>query len=713
MLHGPPRGCQTVGAALMRAAASGLLGASMTMHWVDYAIVLVPFVVVVAVSWGTRRHVKSVADFMSASRCAGRYLVCTSAGEAGFGAISAVAIFEYITKAGFAIGWWNTLSAPVGLLITLTGFVIYRYRETRAMTLAQFFEIRYSRGFRVFAGIMAWVSGVLNYGIFPAVGARFFVNYCGLPQKVALFGQAVPTFGVLMFVFIGFALFLTLTGGQLTIMVSDALEGLLSGVLYVVVAIALLWMFSWSQVSEAMSSVPKGQSMLNPFDTAAATDFNIWYVLIGICSMLYNQMAWQGGHAFRSSAANPHEAKMGNILGGWRGFSRSVMITLLGICAFTYMTHPDFAAGAAAVNAQLGAIDSAQIQGQMRAPVALAHLLPIGIKGAFAAIMFFAMIACDGSYMHSWGSIFIQDVVLPFRKKPFSPKQHIRLLRWSIAGVGVFAYLFGLLFQQTDYILMFFAITGAIFLGGSGCAILGGLYWKRGTTAAAWAGMVTGSGLAVFVIALQQAWKPLGPWLARLAGEAGAPGLRDYLAAHAEKFPVNGQVMYFYAMLAAVAVYVVVSLLTCREPFNMDRMLHRGRYALEGGSPETAKRRFTWGSLMGFDREFTLGDKVISGSMFCWSMFWFAVFGVMTLWYLVRPWPLHVWSTYWHVNQVVVPLLVGIVTTIWFTWGGTRDLIRLFRALPHVKRDARDDGTVAGHRNLDELPEGGEPPAKA
>lgn len=396
---------------------------------------------------------------------------------------------------------------------------------------------------------------------------------------------------------------------------------------------------------------------------------------------------------------------MGNILGSWRGVARGVMITLLGICAFTYMTHPDFASGAAAVNAQLQTIDSAQIQNQMRAPVAIAHLLPIGVKGAFAAIMFFAMIACDGSYMHSWGSIFIQDVILPFRKKPFTPKQHIRLLRWSIAGVGVFAFFFGLFFHQTDYILMFFAITGAIFLGGSGCAILGGLYWKRGTTAAAWAGMITGSSLAVGVIMLQQVWTQIHPWLTRVAAQILGPGARDYLLAHAAKFPVNGQVMYFCAMLAAVVVYVVVSLLTCRAPFNMDRMLHRGKYALEGASPETAKRRFTWGSLMGFDREFTRGDKLISASLFAWSMFWFAVFVVMTLWYLLRPWPLHVWSTYWHINQVVVPLLIGIVTTVWFTWGGTRDLIRLFRVLPTVKRDARDDGTVAGHRNLDETPE--------
>jgi SSS family solute:Na+ symporter len=173
--------------------------------------------------------------------------------------------------------------------------------------------------------------------------------------------------------------------------------------------------------------------------------------------------------------------------------------------------------------------------------------------------------------------------------------------------------------------------------------------------------------------------------------------------AHADKFPINGQVMNFFAMFSASVVYVTVSLCTCKVDFNMDRMLHRGKYAIEGDvSPASSSRKLHWGAVLGFDSEFTRGDKVIAGSLFCWNMFWFLVFAVMTLWYLINPWPLNVWVAYWHIYSIVLPLLLGVVTTIWLTWGGTRDLLRLFKTLGNLKRNPLDDGSVVNHHNLGE-----------
>ena len=512
---------------------------------------------------------------------------------------------------------------------------------------------------------------------------------------------------VVMGLYLTVTLTLTMTGGHLTIMVTDCVGSLITMVFYTVVIIALLRMFSWSQIYTTMASAPAGQSMLDPFDTARISDFNIWYVLIGIFGGVYGYMTWQGGHAFNNCAINAHEAKMAGILGRWRGMGSGLMFVLIPICAYTYLHHPDFAAGAARVQDILKAVPEDQIRTQVTTAATLGQMLPVGVKGMVVSIFLLGLIACDSSYLHSWGSIFIQDCIMPLRKTPFSPRQHLWLLRIAILGVAIFGFTFSLLYRQTEYVLMFFAITGAIY-SGAGAVLLGGLYWKNGTTAAAWCAMVSGSTLAVLGLLVQQPfiWSGLHDLVNAGAGNS-ATGWLAHLAAHwPARFPINGQYMFFIAMLTAVTLYVGVSLLTCREDFNMERMLHRGQYAMEPTSDTTkapVRRQSKLEEFIGIDDEFTRGDRILAWSVMLWSMAWFVLFVVITLWNLIARWPLKWWGTYWHYEMIILPLLVMGVTTVWFWVGGVRDLIRLFQRLKTVRRNDLDDGMVVGHRNLDEV----------
>jgi len=444
-------------------------------------------------------------------------------------------------------------------------------------------------------------------------------------------------------------------------------------------------MFNWRQISSVLGNQPPGHSMLNPFDSFGIQDFNIWNVLMLILISIYSTMAWQNSSAYNSAALTPHEGRMGNVLSRWREMGKIAVVTLLGVCAVTYLHHPDFAAGAAQVETIVHHIADPQAQEQMEAPIALAHLLPAGVKGLLCAVLLMAVFGGDATHLHSWGSILIQDVFLPLRKKPFTPRQHIWILRCSIIGVAMFAFLFGALFRQTEYVSMWFQVTQAIFTGGAGSAIIGGLYWKKGTAAAAWAAMITGSSLSIGGIVCRQAF------------------------GHA--FPLNGVQISFSVALIAIAVYVVVSLLTCREDFNMDRMLHRGAYAMmpPAGAPAAIPRRKVWlGKLIGIDENFTLGDKWIAGSLFGYSMIFLGIFLVGSLWNLIAPWPLSVWSSFWHIVGVGLPVFFAVVTGIWFTWGGVCDIRSLFRLLSKERVNVFDDGMVAQHRNLDEAVSAGE-----
>ena len=182
------------------------------------------------------------------------------------------------------------------------------------------------------------------------------------------------------------------------------------------------------------------RQLLNPYATTRVPDFNIYFFLIGIFGVIYTSGVWQGAGGYNGAARSAHEAKMSRFLGSWRGMTQAMLFLFIPIVAFAVMHNPDFADVAAEVNRTLRTIPSEQIQSQVTVPLVLVNILPSGLIGMFAAVMFAAMLSTDNTYMHSWGSIFIQDVIMPFRKKPFSPKPHLRLLRPSIVLVGLFAF---------------------------------------------------------------------------------------------------------------------------------------------------------------------------------------------------------------------------------------------------------------------------------
>ena len=646
------------------------------MRALDWIFSLLPLLIVLAAGLYAQRKVKSVADFLSANRSAERYLLAIAGGELQAGAVVFVASFEQIAHAGFTLNWWQWLSIPVGLIVGISGFVSYRYRETRAMTLAQFFEIRYNKSFRLFTGLLGFLAGLFNFGIIPAVGSRCLLYFLGLPETVTCFSVSVPTYIPLMALLLSVTLFVALSGGVITVMVVNCVEGIMSQIFYLVIIITLLALFHWSQISTVLGARPPGQSLLNPFDSFGIQDFNLWSVLMMILVAVYSTMAWQNSSAYNSAALTPHEGRMGVVLGRWREMGKIAVATLLGVCAVTYLHHPDFAAGSAQVETMVHHIADPQAREQMEAPIALSHLLPVGVKGLLCAVLLMAVFGGDATHLHSWGSILIQDVLLPLRKKPFRPQQHIWILRCSITGVAVFGFLFGIFFQQTEYISMWFQVTQAIFTGGAGSAIIGGLYWKKGTAEAAWAAMIAGSGLSVGGILCRQIY--------------------------GHSFPLNGLQISFFAALIAIAVYIVVSLLTCREDFNLDRMLHRGAYAT-GAVKVAPRRKISLSSLIGFDDNFTRSDKWIAGGLFGYSMIYLVLFLVGTAWNLIAPWPLSVWSSFWHVVGVGLPVFFAVVTGVWFTWGGVKDMRSLFRRLGQEQVNALDDGMVVNHRNLDEL----------
>jgi SSS family solute:Na+ symporter len=663
----------------------------MRMDLLDWLIIIGFMAFLFYMAFKASRYNKSVADFLAANRCAGRYLLGVAEGTAVMGAISVVVVCEIFYKSGFAPTFWEGISGPVGLFVLLSGWIIYRFRQTRALTMAQFFEMRYSRKFRIFTGILAWGAGIINLGIFPSVGARFFINFCGLPQHFSLWGFEVSMFPIVMLVLIGTALYFTFVGGQITIIVADFWQGMFSLFVFFAIVTFLWFTFSWTTLSETLALASKpGVSFINPLDIGEAEDFNYFFFLVGGFFTLYTYMSWQGNQGYYCSASTPHEAKMAKIVGGFRGGMITLGLTLIPLAALAIMFHPDYHDIAVSVTHQLNVAypDNESLRTQMTVPVALSHVLPMGLIGGFTAAMLAFFISTNNTYLHSWGSILVQDVIMPLRKKPLTASQHIRYLRFSIFGVAIFIFFFGLYFPLEDYIYMFLTITGAIYTGGAGSVIIGGLYWKRGTTAAAWAAMIVGSVSSISAIVLQIIWEKI-PFL---------------LSIH-DEFPYNMQVMAFCCSVASIVTYVVVSLLGKRTVVNMDRILHRGEYAnkeeeKELASPANpAKTGRFWRMIGVNNHEFSKVDKGLFLYMFlmtAWRMGSFLIlFAIALAGYMNSS----RWLMWWRIC-LLISLAIALIGAVWVTIGGFIDLRRMYQKLSTLPRNELDDGRVSGDHSL-------------
>lgn len=653
----------------------------MNLSWIDWTIMAVAVVALRLVSLSTRHYMKSVSDFLSANRLAGRYLLTISSQMGGMGVVTFIAMFAMYYSVGLAPGWWGSFYVPISMFMLFSGWIYYRFRETRAMTMAQFLEMRYSRGLRILAGILIWTSGVLNFGIFPAIAARFFIYFGGLPDHFHLPGieYAIPSIALVMLIDLGLALSFVNMGGQVSIMITECVQGMFCSFAFIVVAATILVKVSWPEMVHAMEMAPKNASMLNPFHTSGVKDFNIWYYLIGFFGTFFTYMSWQGAQGFYSSARTPHEQKMGGIIGSWRQVPMGMAVVLLSLATLAITRLPQFADQAHAVSIALAKIPNESVRGQMRVPIAMAHLLPVAVKGLLATIFLFFSFTCHDTYMHSWGSIFIQDVYMPIKNKALDPAHHIKLLRWSIIGIGAFAFIFSLFYQPTEKIYFFFAITGTVWLGGSGAVIIGGLYWKKGTTAAAYASLIIGA----------------------VMGVGGLIIPKIYLAHHHHAFPINGQWLWLIAMVSSALIYCFVSLATCRKAgnYNLERMLHRGAYRIEADHVREEVAPSKWQMYTGITKEFSKSDRALAIALVAWQGVWFVffvVFSIINLFYSVSD---AVWARYNFISAIVIPAVVSLPVTIWFTVGGIMDVRALFKALATATRDSSDDGRVHSYHD--------------
>ena len=92
---------------------------------------IVPVVLVLWWAVYSRKYIHGVADYLAAGRVAGRYVIAVGGLESSLGVITLVALVEAKYQTGYALTFWETLAAPVAIVMSLTGYCVYRFGRPR------------------------------------------------------------------------------------------------------------------------------------------------------------------------------------------------------------------------------------------------------------------------------------------------------------------------------------------------------------------------------------------------------------------------------------------------------------------------------------------------------------------------------------------------------------------------------------------------------
>ena len=770
------------------------------MTWLSWMIVILPMVGVLWAAFHAKRYVKDVADYLACGRVAGRYVISVGDMAAGLSVISFVAVCEANYQTGMAIGFWGALNTPLSVFLALSGYCVYRFRQTRCLSIGQFLELRYSRSFRIVAATIRTIAEMITNAIGPAVAVRFFIYFLGIPHHFTILGMELPTYGIMVAVLLIIATAIIWPAGRISLLVTDSIQGMMSYPIFVIFVVFVLSNISWfNDVAPVMLDRAAGESFLNPKDIHNLRDFNMFAIFAGIVSNILNRAAWIGNDT-SGSARNPHEQKMASILGTWRNGFSYTMMSLIGLFLITYMLSNRYASEARDVRVRLSDKVAAEVvarpeirakiaekvaaipvashvigqdppysqknnpdtpyldavlttlraempnnddsaaaakgenvakhenpnfvfqkfrslYNQMMMPTLLGGLFSPLLMGLFTLLMVMLLISTDDSRIFNASSTIIQDIVVPIRRKEMSVFEHLTWLKGCTLGVTILFFVISLFFAQLDFINMFTTMMCALWLGASGPIMLGGLYTRFGTTFGAWCSLAFGSGTAFIGLLLQRNWADhVYPWIEG-HGYVGVVG-NAFVAVSKPfnpwivwemnpiKFPVNSIEISFIAMMLGIVGYLLGSLITYREPFNLDRLLHRGKYHPDGEQPVVVEKlsvgSFIYRRMIGITPEYTRGDRLIAWSVFLWSIVY--GFGIMfcgvLIWNKFSPWPVQRWGVYYYITTIVASILVGCVSTVWFMWGGFRDMVAMFRDLAARVANPLDDGRVVGHVSL-------------
>jgi SSS family solute:Na+ symporter len=460
-------------------------------NWLlDGSIVGLYLLVTMVAGLMVRKYVGKVETFLVAGREMDVYLGIASLAASEFGIVTCMYTAQNGYEKGFAGATPGILMALAMLGVGLTGFVIKPLRDSGVITIPELLEKRFGLRIRWAAGVVIVLGGLLNMGVFLRTGGQFLVLVAGLNVRYLEIMMTALLVGVAIY---------TILGGMLSVLVTDFLQFVVMSLGLVLVTILILMNVGWEKLVTTVET-SYGAGGFNPFVNPTMG----WqYVLFNLMLNTAAVLTWQTTIA-RVLAAKDTST-------GRKVYTRTAFFFL---CRFLIPGIWGIAA-----LATLGPVANTL----EAMPQYLSTAVPAGLMGILVAAMLAADMSTDSSYMLTWCSVIYNDILAPFRKKPWSERKGLFWNRTIVALIGIFLLLYGLWYPLKGDLWTYLGVTGTIYLASISVLLIACCYWRRANSWGAGASIIVSAAIPVAYLVLEQVpstadfAKSIGPYYSGIA----------------------------------------------------------------------------------------------------------------------------------------------------------------------------------------------------
>jgi SSS family solute:Na+ symporter len=483
--------------------------AQFDLHWIDYTIVLVYFMAIMAHGWHVSRKGKDTAhSYFLAGGALPWPLIGFSLYASNMSGSSFVGLMGGAYDNGMVI--YNYEWTAAVLLVFFAAFILPAYLRAGIYTVPEFLEHRYS------------LRSKQAFSVFTVLAIMFIDTAGALYAGGLVITQAVPFLALwhavaLLALVAGLY---TILGGLSAVVVTDTVQAILliigAGIIFV---LGMIEIGGWEAMVNQVE--PGKMELTKPIGDDFLPWPGLWGVmLLGFYYWTLNQFIVQRTLGARSLS----EGRRGAVFAGFLKVPNLFLMILPGLIAlglYPKLENPDLAF-----------------------PMLAFDLLPIGLRGLITAALIAAIMSSLDSALNAASTLVTMDFVKPMRTQT-SDRALVGIGRVVTGVAMIVGAIYAPAITQFESLFQYFQSSLSYVVPPIVVVYLGGLFWRRATPPAAFWTIVVGlvAGVPMFIAHEVTDW-----WTAVL----GLPAIH---------FTLMSSVMMF----VGIALYVGISFATRQE----------------------------------------------------------------------------------------------------------------------------------------------------